>query len=245
MHTALFVPAGSAVMSLRRWWSTDIASLFHGPRLARENRDLEARIAALSEQNRELAGEAEENKRLRALLDFQTESTFKLLPAEVIAVKPSALRDSITLSRGDRDGVVQKMVALDPSGALLGQVVDVGHDSCDVLLLTDDLSSVGALIVPSRPGQAADPPPSGICRGERSTVLNLIDIPQNADIRPGDRVVTSGLGSVYPKGIPIGTVTSVSVDGATLLKSASVATDADFNDFDDALLVLRQAASRR
>ena len=224
------------VVSAKRWWTNDIVALFRGPRLARENDQLKGQIAGLSEQNRELEDESIENRRLRALLDFKVRSALTLIPAEVLAVDPSAARDSITVSRGDRDGVTQRMAVLDPSGNLVGQVVVVDHDTCDALLLTDDLSSVGAVVV-AQNRASIGAQPAGICRGERAPLLNLIDLPQNADIRPGDLVETSGLGSVYPPAIPIGVVSSVTVDGATMLKSAQVAPDADLDHLEDTLIV--------
>jgi rod shape-determining protein MreC len=231
----VLAPPARVVMTARRWWGSHVAALLQGPELERENERLQALVAMLSQQNRELAGEDTENKRLRALLGFRSSSSMQLLPAEVIAVKPSPLRDSITLSIGDKDGVLRKTVVLDSSGALLGQVTDVTRDTSDVLLLTDDLSSVGVVVRQMNRAQTAGV--VGICSGNRSALLSLTDLPQNADVRPGDRVETSGFGGVYPAGIPVGTVRSVSVDGATMLTGALVAPDAGFDNLQDVFVL--------
>lgn len=233
----LLAPPAHAVAIGRDWWTIDIAAITKGPRLARENARLASQIAILSEQNRALAADEAENKRLRALLGFRSHIATVLWPAEVIAVKPSPLRDSITLSIGDVDGVKRKMVVIGPTGSLVGQVTDVTRTTSDVLLLTDDLSSVGVRIVPNNPPPGKLPPTVGICTGDHSAMLNLIDAPQNADIAPGDRVVTSGLGSIYPAGVPVGTVQTVSEDSDTLLKGARVVPDTDFDHMQDVFVL--------
>ncbi len=213
-----------------------MTSFFTGPRLASENSRLQTQVAELSAQNRDLQDQAVENQRLRTLLAFKSRSPLALLPAQVIALKPSPLRDTLTLSRGIRDHVQRKMVVLDPSGALVGQVIDVTTDTCDVLLLTDDLSSVGAMVVPVG-RKAAGPSTVGICSGVKAPALSLRDLPNDADVRVGDSVITSGLGTIYPKDIPIGRVYRVNFDTATYEKSAQVAPATDFNHLQEAFIV--------
>jgi rod shape-determining protein MreC len=238
LRNDILAPPSGLFMKARRWCDLNVAARFRGPAVARENHRLQMQIAVLSEQNRDLADQQIENARLRALLQFESRSPLKLWPAEVIALKPSSLRDSVTLAIGDRRGVVRRMAVLGPTGALVGQVTDVTRETCDALLLTDDLSSVGVAILPqNRAPAASGGEVVGICSGNRSPMLDLIDLPQNADIRPGDRVVTDGLGSVYPAGIEVGTVTTVGTDIATLMKSAKVAPTADLDHLQDVFVL--------
>jgi rod shape-determining protein MreC len=213
-----------------------VGALFSGPSLARENSNLVARISELTRENHDLQNEAAENRQLRALLGFQARSPMALLPVEVIAYKPSPLRDTITISKGTRDGVTQKSVVVDPSGSLVGQVIDSTTDTADVLLLTDDLASVGALTVPI--GRLKPTPATiGICSGEQSTSLLLKDMPSVAVVQVGDKVVTSGLGGIYPKGILVGRIQQVMFDHSTFQKLASVAPAADFDHFEEGFVI--------
>lgn len=232
----LFVPTLTAVQHTKTWWRLDVLSFFHAPHLAHQNTLLHAQLAVLTQQNRELAEEADENARLRALLAFKARSPQRLLAAEVIALKPSTERDSAILARGLSDRVERTQVVLDPNGALVGQVTDVTTDTCDVLLLTDTLSGVGAEVVPvGRP--AGTKATVGICQGNRSNTLILTDLPPDADVRVGDKVESSGLGGIFPKDLPIGRVIAIHFDKTRYLLSASVVPDADFNHLQEAFLL--------
>ena len=125
---------------------------------------------------------------------------------------------------------------LSPDGALVGQVLDVSPRACSVLLLTDAGSSAGAEVV--RPGTALkkNVPRIGICQGDRAGHL-LLTFPRiDADVLPGDRVVTSGLGTVFPKGLPLGTVVAVSTDKTRSVKTAMLRPAADFDHLEQAFL---------
>jgi rod shape-determining protein MreC len=229
-------PPSRAMERMRAWGDDSVLALFRGPRIARENRRLKSQIAALSQQNRDLQAQAQENVRLRQMLALRARSPLTLLAAQVIALKPSSFRDTLTLDRGASSGVTQRMPVLDSAGNLVGQVIDVTPDSSDVLLLTDDLSSVGSLVVPQRRA-ATGPTVSGISQGERAPLLNLVDLPQDADVRVGDEIVTSGLGAIYPKNIPVGAVTSVGIDQATAQRSAAVTPNADLDHLQDVFIL--------
>lgn len=238
VRDAALVPAQGLTMQIGHWWHEHIASAFNGPSLARQNTALKAQVAVLTLQNQRLTAAQAENVRLRQLLQFQQKSDRAPLAAEVIALKPSALNDTLTVSRGLRDGVRRQTIALGPNGALVGQVIDIdlSHSSSSVLLLTDSGSSVGAQVVhPGKPGAV------GICTGNRTNRLVLTDLPRDADVRPGDVVTTSGLGrdgGVYPKGIRIGIVLSVVADQTRSLKTAQVKPAVDFNHLEDVFLLI-------
>ena len=232
----LYVPSLAGIHHVKRWWTLDVVSFFHAPRLAQRNEILRARVAVLTQQNRDLGQEADENARLRALLAFKARSPERLLAAEVLSLKPFAERDSAVLERGIDDQVAPKQVVLDPDGSLVGQVVDVSSDTCDVLLLTDTLSSVGAEVVPE--GRSAGTKAVvGICQGNRTGLLTLTDLPPDADVRVGDKIESSGLGGIFPKDLPIGKVVSVHFDSTRYLKTAAVAPEADFNHLQEAFLL--------
>jgi rod shape-determining protein MreC len=231
----ILAPSSHAIYAVHSWFDRDIASIVRGPRLASQNAQLSLQVATLTQQYREISQEANENVRLRTLLGFKAHSLSKLLSAEVIAVKPTPARDTIMLMRGAKDHVQRLMPVVSDTGALVGQVIDETYDTCDVLLLTDDESSAATMVYPIQPGDKLS---EGICRGERIPQLNLTDLPQDADIVPGQSVYTSGEGGVYPRGILIGTVASYQILPAVGLKTAVINPAVDFNHLQDVFVLL-------
>lgn len=258
------VPAQGLATQAGRWWHDSITASFQGPALARRNRALAAQVHALVAQNKDLQSAQAENARLRTLLRFQQKSPMPLLAAEVVAIDPSAQTDTLILSRGSADGVRPRTVALAPNGALVGQVLDVSPHSCSVLMLTDSACSVGAqivrrlaplpapnlLLLPAAPGKLFPPRgktvavrngPVGICQGDRAGHMVLTYLPAEADVRIGDLVTTSGLGGVFPKGIPLGTVDTVTADKARSTKTARLHSATDLDHLEQAFLRIKPA----
>ncbi len=249
------VPAQGLTTQIGRWWHDTVTACFQGPALARRNRALAAQLHALLVQNQEMTGAQAENIRLRALLGFQQKSPMPLLAAEVVAIDPSSQTDTLILSRGSADGVRPRAVALAPNGALVGPVLDVSPHSCSVLMLTDSACSVGAQIVrhapslPLTPGVMAPPKavavrngPVGICQGDRAGSMVLTYLPAVADVRVGDLVTTSGLGGIYPKGIPLGRVETVTADKTRTVKTARLRPAVDLDHLEQAFLRIKPAA---
>ncbi len=224
-------PPQRLVLNASRWWRRSVTALWQGPRLARQDDALEARVLTLEAQNRSLLAAQAENDALRRQLGFERRSPLPLLPAEVVALKPTAQMDTLTLDRGSRSGVRLRAVVLSPEGALVGQVVDVTPGSCDVLMLTDGGSSAGAEVA------GAGNPRIGICRGDRARGLILTVSSLNAGLKPGQQVVTSGLGAVFPQGLPIGVVKSVTSDRTLAVQRAVLRPDADLDHLEEAFLV--------
>ncbi len=111
---------------------------------------------------------------------------------------------------------------------LLGRVVSAEGDYARILLVTDPTSSVGAMIERTQR--------QGIVRGtEDSAVLSLSFVPLQADVRPGDRLVTAGIDGVFPRGIPLGTVTSVA-PGDDVFHEIRVAPSADLSTLNHAFI---------
>jgi rod shape-determining protein MreC len=154
---------------------------------------------------------------------------WKRTPAIAISVKPSIQRDTAVLQLAAGASGAPRDVVVDLSGNLVGQVTKTTRGICDLLLVTDMQFSSGAKIVQTGRGQSSKVV-IGICEGNRGDTVVLSDMPIDADVRPGDLVETSGLGSVFPAGLPLGTVVSVSADPARSIKSAVVRVNADLND---------------
>lgn len=180
-----------------------------------------------------------ENARLRALLDYRSGGTFpedyRGVAAAVIARPAGAYAQSIVVAVGRKDGVLVNDPVVTEDG-LVGRVTRVGDRSSRVMLLTDDQSAVSAVDI----GTNA----SGIIRRGRGprSALRLDRLPKEQLIREGDTIVTAGwrsprLSSLFPRGIPIGVVTSVGRADTDAYTQVLVEPFADFGSL-GAVLVL-------
>lgn len=179
--------------------------------------------ARLKLQNEKLRNAEADAVRLRKALQFAQKSTKPLLPAEIIALLPSANAETLLVSRGTNDGVKVGSVARTADG-LLGQVTEVGSNTAQVLLLSDPSSGAGILV------QRQDPKTHivknkavAVIRGRgRGQQLTVEYLRREDDVQPGDVVISSGFGGTFPAGIPIGTVTEIVTAKTGFVKSARV-----------------------
>jgi rod shape-determining protein MreC len=166
-------------------------------RLRARQRDLELmamRYEALAHENGELRG-------LRAALPPVAD---RWLPAEIINIQLSAIRQRLLINRGASNGVFKGQAVLDDRG-LIGQTSHVGPWSADVILITDPEHAVPVRV--ERTGLRT----IAVGSGDGSS-LALPYLPANADIRSGDLLMTSGLGGVFPEGYPVARVSEVHRD---------------------------------
>jgi rod shape-determining protein MreC len=177
-------------------------------RLRASARDLELRAMryeALAHENGELRG-------LAAALPPVAE---RWLPAEIVNIQLSSLRQRLLLNRGAANGVFKSQAVLDDRG-LIGQTTHVGPWSAEVILITDPEHAVPVRI--ERTGLHT----IAVGAGD-TTSLALPYLPGNADIKPGDLLVTSGLGGVFPEGYPVARVTEVHRDAVQPLAQVRAA----------------------
>ena len=147
-----------------------------------------------------------ENSRLRNLNGILPEVIEKRLVGEVISVEVSSLRQRLLINRGGRSGVYKSQPVITGEG-VLGQVFRTGPFSSEIILITDAEHALPVTVLRSGVRTIA------IGTG-RSTSLELPYVPQNYDVKVGDLLVTSGLGQVFPYGLPVGRVTKVTRDPA-------------------------------
>jgi rod shape-determining protein MreC len=165
-----------------------------------ENEKLRKRIQQLEiERNQLLEAEAT-NQRLQQLLEFRSRLPSGSVTASVIADSASSWFKSCLLDKGSADGVRKGMAVVTPLG-VVGQVVAVTGRTAKVLLLTDANSGVDVLVQRTRA--------RGIVSGSLDNGTTLKYVKRSEDIQEGDRLVTSGLDGIFPKGIIVGTVIKV------------------------------------
>lgn len=193
-----------------------------------ENRHLHEEIEALQTRLRVLEEARGENQRLKTLLGLRESLSFTVAPAGVVGKDATNWFHSVLIDRGSRHGIERHMAVIAPGG-LVGQVVEVTPSSARVQLITDPVSSVGALLQSSRV--------TGLLVGAQSGRLRIRYLPIRAEVRAGEVVVTSGLGGVYPKGILVGKVVAVDRRSGALFQEATVEPGIDFSRLEEVLIV--------
>ncbi|UCC66687.1 MAG: rod shape-determining protein MreC [Deltaproteobacteria bacterium] len=198
--------------------------------IKKENRRLQAELLRLQRENDELRESAEAVRRLRRLLLFKKQVSASMVPAEVIASSPSSWFRTIVINKGQRDGVRKGMPVVTWEG-VVGQVIRTSPGSSIILLIIDRNSSVDALVQRTRT--------KGILEGEGGARCQLRYVPRTDEIQVGDRIVTSGLGGIFPKGLLIGKVVRVEKREYGLFQEVAVTPGAEFSRLEEVMVILR------
>lgn len=219
-------------------------------RATRENPSLKAENAKLREQLRFAKVDQETFDRYRRALafdetfTFHSQGSFDRMWAQVTVRQPGAVEKSLVVNRGSNDGVQVDDPVMVPGG-LIGRVTSVMANDAIVGLLLDDSQSVSVAVTGSEAW--------GVLKAvsnKGGPTMQLRFVKQSADVEVDDQVVTSGfasrngeLRSVYPKGLPIGLVTSVGNDPADLNKTVQITPFADFDRIDEVMILTGDARS--
>ncbi|PYI71215.1 MAG: rod shape-determining protein MreC [Verrucomicrobia bacterium] len=213
---APFLTGGSGIKKQITSVRTGLKSL---DQLEHENAALQVENRELRATNQGLRDVEHEVNRLRHALNYRERSVFKLIAAEIIARDSSTWWRTITINRGRRDGIETDMPVVTDLG-LVGKTTTVSDSISVVLLVSDENCRLAASVEGSRE--------QGIVSGERTTtgltpLLNLNFLSKQADLKPGQKVYTSGVGGVFPSGLLVGVVKSYRVrelDGQAQLTPA-------------------------
>jgi len=196
-----------------------------------ENNQLRERLTELQIEADALRGERIENVRLRKLLNLEERAPYNLVASIVIGRSLDRLGGSLTLDKGTADGVEPGQAILTPDG-LVGRVERATSHQARVLTLLHHDCAVAARVERSRI--------DGVLEWEfgAQPVLNLRYISSQEDVRVADRVVTSGVGSIFPAGIRIGTISRVGIEPNGLMKEISVRPAVDFRSVEEVLVFI-------
>ena len=162
--------------------------------------ELEAENDQLRSRNAELEEAEQTATRLQGLLDLQNTYDLQSTAAHIISGSSDSWSSTVTIDKGTTSGLSVGMAVTSSSG-VIGQIVECGATSSTVLLVTDESSSISAMVQSSRA--------QGMLNGSAAGEVRLDMIRTDQTVEVGDIVVTSGLGGVFPKGLPLGKVTSV------------------------------------
>lgn len=208
-------PIQLAVNSPPTAWSWLKESFETRQTLESENARLRAHARDLELLSMRYEALARENGALRGLEAALPPVADRWLAAEIVNLQMSSLRQRMLIDRGASNGVFKGQAVLDESG-VIGQTTHVGPWSADVILITDPEHALPVSI--ERTGLRT----IAVGAGD-ATSLALPYLPSNADVRSGDRLVTSGLGGVFPEGYPVARVTEVHRDAVQPLAQVRAA----------------------
>lgn len=161
--------------------------------LEAENEELRAKVAELSEAQATA-------ERLESLLGLQSTYSLQSTAARIIGESGDAWSRTVTIDKGSADGLAINMPVCNATG-IIGQIIEVSPTTATVRLVTDENSGISAMVQSTRA--------QGILQGQPDGTLRLEYVTVDSDVKEGDIIVSSGLGGVYPKGLPLGVVSSV------------------------------------
>ena len=209
----------------------DVWSNYASLRGARdENQRLRQQVSELQVQLQEQRSLASRSERLQSLLELKTSAAVPTLAANVIAGNPNPGVRTITVDRGTADGVVADMGVIAPAG-LVGRVIGpVARHAARVQLIVDRNAAAGAITERGRAGGM-------IIGSDEDPPLKMDLVPNLADVKEGDRVLSSGVDGIYPKGFMIGTIEKVEHRGGLYL-SIAVRPVVAFGSLEEVLVVM-------
>jgi len=194
----------------------------------KENELLKRRILELERENNQLREMALAYGRLKHLLDFKERISTSVMAAEVIARDPTSWFRSITINRGEKDGIKKGMAVISPKG-VVGHVLKTSPNHSIVLLITDYNCAIDAIVQRTRA--------KAIVEGLGENRCQLKYLLRTEEVSPGDIVVTSGLGGNFPKGIMIGQIKKVDNQGHGIFQYAELIPNVDIQKLEEVLVV--------
>jgi rod shape-determining protein MreC len=197
-----------------------------------KNQELRRELDRLRIQNAEYREMLATHERLQELLKFKQETNWPMTAARVIGWDPSGWFKSVVIDKGSREGLNINMPVVNAMG-VVGRVVSVSPDYAKVLLIIDQNSSVDCLSQETRD--------QGTLKGVSAKVCMLDYVVKTSRIAPGDTIITSGMGGVFPKGLRVGQVISVSDRPGAMFKEVRVRPAVDFSKLEEVLVILKEA----
>jgi len=193
-----------------------------------ENQTLKDQLSKLQIRLQEERNLAQQSQMLQQLLTLKTSTELMTTAASVIAGGASPEFRTITIDKGNSEGVHNDMAVLAPAG-VVGRIIQPSSRASKVQLLIDRNAAAGALIERTRA--------QGVVIGTGIDELRMDYVPGSADVKTGDMVVTSGIDGIYPKGFVIGQIQSVT-RGAGEYSAIVIRPAVDFTTLEAVLIVL-------
>ena len=191
-----------------------------------ENRQLKDQIEQMRLEQVRLSEDAAQAHRLQALLSFKTQFISKTVAAQVIGTSGTDL--SIYIDKGENAGLKRDMAVITADG-IVGKILVTYASVSQVLLINDQSSGVGVILEKTRQ--------QGVLRGSPTGEVQLERVMSDEDVPVGETVLTSGGDRIFPKGLPVGTVTKVG-KGKDLFLSIKIKPAADLSKLEEVLVLV-------
>ena len=215
------------------WTQTSTGNIWHNYFYLRgvraENRSLKAQIEQMRLEQVRMSQDADQARRLQALLAFKEQFISQTMAAQVIGSSGSELSRSVYIDKGEKNGIKPDMAVITADG-IVGKVLRVYRSTSLVLLIDDQTSGVGAILDKTRL--------QGIVRGTPAGEVVLERVMSDETVPPGELVLTSGGDGIFPKGLLVGRVTKVS-QGSELFLNIRVHPAADLGKLEEVLVVTK------
>ena len=215
------------------WTQTSTGNIWHNYFYLRgvraENRNLKAQIEQMRIEQVRMSQDADQARRLQALLAFKEQFISQTMAAQVIGSSGSEQSRSVYIDKGERDGIKPDMAVITADG-IVGKVLSVYRSTSLVLLINDHSSGVGAILDKTRL--------QGIVRGTPAGEVALERVMSDETVPAGEQVLTSGGDGIFPKGLLVGRVTKVS-PGSELFLDIHVRPAADLSKLEEVLVVTK------
>lgn len=200
-----------------------------------ENEQLKQKNAEFANELIEYESLKDEVERLREALNFtESRSNYNYVGVNIIGYSGSSLSDGYIIDKGSNDGIAKNMVVVSYKG-LVGKVTKVSSNFAVVQSILNENIAVAVMDQQTRDA-------TGVLQGlsdKKDTNMTVVyNLPIDSDVKEGDIIITSGLGKIYPKEIPVGTVVSVQEDNVKVMKSAVVEPFVNFNKLEELFVVI-------
>lgn len=228
----LFNPVFLVVDTVEDWTQQTVQVILNYKQVKEENKRLKKEIATLRYNQQQLEKVMLQNQRLRELLKFKKYMPYQITGASVISDSTDNWSEALIINRGSKAGIKAKMAVVAQEGYSIGRIQRVSQHTAQVVLINDPNFLTGGLI---RRKESRD---LGVVKGQpKENKLLMTNLAWNADIQVEDEIVTSGLSQHYPKGLPIGEVTSVSPDNYGLTQKATLTPFANLQNIEEVLVI--------
>ena len=195
-----------------------------------QNEQLTERLRELESEIVNLHEVQSENIRISKILGFVTETNVEGVLARVTGFSPSNWIKTVTINKGTADGVEINLAVVEGSG-VVGQVIEVSPHSAKVLLVLDATSGVDALVQENRS--------RGVVSGGNRNRYIFKYVAHDQEVKVGDRIVTSGVGGIYPNGLLLGVVSEAKRQSGGLFQDIEITPAVDFSKIEEVFVITK------
>lgn len=229
----VIVPFQNGINQIGTWMNGKLEGFQNVEELAAQNKELEQRVAELTEENTRLAQNQEELARLQELYQLdQSYSEYDKVAAQVISKDPGNWYDTFVINKGSADGIEKDMNVI-ANGGLVGLVVEVETNCATVRSIIDDSSSVSAMTASTSDTCIV----SGDLRLMDEGKLAFSQMSTENAVAVGEQIVTSNISDKYLRGILIGYVSEVTEDSNHLTNTGYITPAVDFKHIQEILVI--------